>query len=732
MSSPVRALPLEQPRTVPRQPRGRPLTADRRAPATSLPTILHRVWLAAGTIGIGSLGIYEMWGVLTTARITGPQAVFLVLFSLNFLWISFAAAQATSGWVRAMSRRRRPEPSEEVVLELRTALLVPVYREDPAAISAALEVMAEGLEAEAPGRFAFFILSDTNRADAWIDEEARFRPLIEASRPGCPIYYRRRADNAERKAGNIMDWVEGFGAGYDAMIILDADSLMAPRTLITLAKRLQAEPGVGLIQTLPALVRAESLFGRMQQFANRCYGPIFGGGLAAWHGASSNYWGHNAIIRVRAFAEAARLPLLPGKPPWGGHVLSHDFVEAAFLRRAGWGVCLHDDLDGSYEEGPPSLMDLLVRDRRWCQGNLQHTRFLFAPGFSWPSRIHLAVGIMSYGSALLWFSMIVVGLGIAVQAEVTRPEYFATPNLLPTWPVFDAERAIRLFAGSMALVLYPKVLGLLLALLRPSLRRGFGGAHTLLASVFAETLLSALYAPVIMASQCRIIVAILLGRDAGWSPQRRADGSVPFGQAVRLHARHFLLGVGFTLLAAYLNVYLALWLLPITLGLLVAAPLSYLSAHPGAGRAVRRAGLLQIPEEATGRRPAVLEAFEARLSALETKEEDERRPLERLAEDPALCAWHVEQLAPAPTGFSPPLVLAEAKAVRSESVSGLEDWLTEKERLALLMSPNLGAYLSRLKHKGRGRREEGALPPLLDRERRRDRAPRRSSDSGRG
>src|SRR5690606_39026581 len=168
-----------------------------------------------------------------------------------------------------------------------------------------------------------------------------------------------------------------------------------------------------LIQTVPSLVNAQTLMARSQQFAMRAYGQIFGTGLAWWSGGAGNFWGHNAIIRVAAFAAHAGLPELPGKGPLGGHILSHDFVEAALLRRAGWRVEIAPEIEGSYEESPPTLDDLVARDRRWAQGNLQHLKLIGARGLDPASRAHIFSGVMGYASALLWFSLILVSATLA-------------------------------------------------------------------------------------------------------------------------------------------------------------------------------------------------------------------------------------------------------------------------------------------------------------------------------
>ena len=249
------------------------------------------------------------------------------------------------------------------------------------------------------------------------------------------------------------------------MVILDADSLMTGEALVQLVAAMEAHPQVGLIQTLPLVVNRHTLFARAQQFAARVYGPVIAAGVAYWHRGDSSYWGHNAIIRTRAFIAHAGLPDLPGQPPFGGPILSHDFVEAALLRRAGWKVYLVPEITGSYEESPPSLLDFADRDRRWCQGNLQHSRLLTARGLYWLSRLHLVLGIMSYLASPIWLLFIILGLLLALQAHFLRPEYFPQEfALFPTWPVFDPERAVRLFSGTMGVLLAPKLFGYVLVL----------------------------------------------------------------------------------------------------------------------------------------------------------------------------------------------------------------------------------------------------------------------------
>ena len=334
-----------------------------------------------------------------------------------------------------------------------------------------------------------------------------------------------------------------FGGAYEHMIVLDADSLMEGDTIVRLAAAMEGHPKVGLIQTLPQLLNGNTMFARLQQFAGRVYGPSIARGIAWWHGAESNYWGHNAIIRIRAFADHAGLPLLKGGKPFGGHILSHDFIEAALMRRAGWGVHMVPQLGGSYEECPPTLTDYAIRDRRWCQGNLQHAAVVPARGLHWVSRLHLMQGIGSYITAPMWLLFLLIGILISLQSQFIPPDYFPRgATLFPQWPMQDPVRAAYVFGGTMALLVMPKLFGWFGMLVHRRDRLGMGGALRGLVSVVIEVLVSALIAPVMMLMQSRSVMEILLGRDAGWSAQRRDDGNFARGEFARAYAFPTMLG----------------------------------------------------------------------------------------------------------------------------------------------------------------------------------------------
>jgi membrane glycosyltransferase len=568
--------------------------------------------------------------------------------------------------------------------------LMPTYNESPTRVMAGLEAIDEELRAlHAEQSFDIFILSDTTNPDVWIEEERAFLDLRARTGGETRIFYRHRAKNTARKAGNIADWVERFGAAYPQFLILDADSVMRGETLLALVRSMEAHPDVGLIQTLPIITGGTTLFARMQQFAGRVYGPVIAHGIAWWHGAEGNYWGHNARIRTRAFAEQAGLPELPGRKPFGGHILSHDFIEAALMRRGGWAIHMMPGLEGSYEESPPSLVDLSVRDRRWCQGNLQHIAVLPARGLHWISRMHLLNGIGSYITAPLWLLFLLSGVLIALQARFVPPDYFPEgKSLFPQWPVIDPVRAMWVFIGTMALLLVPKLLGTLTVMVRRNLRRGCGGVLGLVASLLFETLIAGLMAPVVMLTQSIDVVAILLGRDSGWNVQRRDDGGIPFRTIVRQYRRHTILGLLLGVGAWAVSPYLAFWMLPVVLGLALAVPLAALTGRRSWGQALRRMGLLRIPEETHP--PDVLQR-----AALLSREASARPVCNDtlvLLRDPVLLSAHRHMLPPGRRpGVDPlnvPLLTGSAKLEEAASVETVWPALSGAEKAAVLSDAN--------------------------------------------
>ena len=454
---------------------------------------------------------------------------------------------------------------------------------------------------------------------------------------------------------------------------------------------MESHPTTALIQTQPVVVNARTMFSRLQQFSGRVYGPLIAAGNAWWHGGDDNYWGHNAIIRIQAFAAEAGLPELRGRKPFGGHILSHDFVEAALMRRAGWAIYMVPDIGGSFEEIPPTLLDFAARDRRWCQGNLQHLAVLPARGLHWVSRLHLLTGIGSYVTAPLWLIFLVLGLLISLQAHFIRPEYFPKGfSLFPTWPQQDPVLAAWVFAATMGLLILPKLLAYLVLISNRKERTGFAGSARALAGVICETVLAALIAPSMMILQSKAVIEILAGRDAGWQVQRRSDGQLARREIYQKLAGPTLCGLVLSLCAYAVSLPLLLWMSPVVLGLLLSIPLGIMTSAR-----LSTPGIFATPE--TNSPPAVLRrANELAASA----PPDMPGALRQLSRNPELLSEHLESLSPPrPPRFGPvnvPLATATAKVEECESLEDADAWLDRSELHALLGHPSLLARVLRL------------------------------------
>jgi membrane glycosyltransferase len=653
---------------------------------------LRRAYIFIGTAALTLGGCYEMYQVLQVGGITTLEAMVLILFVLLFAWIAFSFMSTLAGFFVLLFRKQDPlgidpnAPHPQV--RSRNAMLVPTYNEDPYRVMARLRAIYESVEeTECASQFDWYVLSDTTNPSIWIAEEkcfVRLRREAAADR----LFYRHRPENTARKSGNIEDWVKRFGGGYDHMIILDADSLMTGDTIVRLAAAMERHPNVALIQTLPIVVNAATLFARLQQFAGRLYGPLIAAGIAWWHGSEGNYWGHNAIIRVRAFAQDAGLPELRGRKPFGGHILSHDFIEAALMRRAGWAIHMAPALGGSFEECPPSLLDFAARDRRWCQGNLQHLAVLPARGLHWVSRLHLLTGIGSYLTAPLWLIFLAMGILISLQAQFVRPEYFPKGfSLFPQWPAQDPVLAAWVFLGTMGLLIVPKLLAFVLLLTQSEIRKRFGGGFATLTGIFIETFLSSLIAPVMMIFQSTAVGEILLGRDAGWQVQRRDDGGVPRSETVRRYALPTLVGIIMAIAAYAVSLPLLLWMTPVIVGLLLAIPIALLSSI-SSGRTSPPTWLFATPEQMSP--PQVLIRANQLAAASQAAIVC---PLLELRNDRALLKAHLANLPASGKRIrgqvNPHLAIARAKIEDAESLEEALRFLTSRETFATLNAPAL-------------------------------------------
>jgi membrane glycosyltransferase len=507
----------------------------------------------------------------------------------------------------------------------RTALVMPIYEEDPERVFAGLLAMRESLSVTPGGdAFEIFVLSDSRKPEQVAEEERAFRRIAGATTAtNIRVFYRRRAKNERAKAGNLAEFFERFGDRYTYAVILDADSLMRGDTLVEMVRRMEQAPRVALLQAPLFLHGASTLFARAQQFAASVNGPMFTTGLGFVSGPHGNYFGHNAIVRVRAFLDCCALPVLKGQPPLGGHILSHDFVEAALLCRAGWEVRIADDLGGSWEELPPSLPEYVARDRRWCQGNLQHLRIAVAEGLQPMSRLHMLVGAASYLAGPAWLAFLTVGVWLAYDVQK---------------PLVSAGLAIALTIATATLLLGPRLLGLISTLIDGERRRGHGGLLRLTFSVLAELALGSLLAPLLMMHHTRIVLSILVGGAVKWGAQKRHSSS-QFGTIVRAEMPSTIAGLAAAAWLSQAAPGLLLWVAPIWVPLALSIPIALFVSSDLMGSLFRKLGLLRVPSEVA---PDELELRVNDLRSLTTSDDSAR--FRDLVLDPMLVATQLAKL----------------------------------------------------------------------------------------
>ncbi len=581
-------------------PRPAPLE---RAPWMAAATRRRRLLLAL-VLGSATLATLILDAGSPAGADSGWTALQTGLFALLFAWVAAGCTTAVMGYLSLRRGDRHALSAESVAgrpidASARTAIVMPICNEDVVTVVAGLRATVESLKhAGAPtGLFDVFLLSDTPDAALREAEVAAWQRLrAELGQDGEParIFYRWRRRRSGKKAGNVADFCRRWGRSYRYMVVLDADSVMGGEALLAMVRVMEAHPRVGILQTAPRTWGLDSLHARLQQFSGRLTGPLFSAGLRYWQLGESHYWGHNAILRIEPFMRHCALSTLPGRGGLSGTILSHDFVEAALMRRAGYEVWLLPELDGSYEQAPPHLVEELQRDRRWCQGNLQNARLVVEPGLAGVHRAMFVTGAMSYAASPLWLAFVLLG-ALPWLLPAASPAPLAGPPLA----------AIALWGTTLAMLFLPRVLAVRLVLLRRQ-QAGYGGGGRLMLSAVLEALLSALQAPVRMLAHSIFVLGALTGIKLGWQSPAREAQAVGWGEA----ARQF--GLGALLSAGLLAWWLAgqpddAWrVLPLLLPLVVAVPLTVLTSRRSLGAAWRARGWLLIPEETQA--PPVLEA----------------------------------------------------------------------------------------------------------------------------
>ena len=602
------------------------------------------------------LGAWLLWRTFLPEGISVLEAIQIVLFILLFQQIATGFWLVIFGFAMTLMGGDRLQIARTLTDELpangdlsdpavaarheppATAIVLPIFNEDVDRVFCGIEAMWRGLEEAGGGEeFDFFILSDSNKPENWLKEEMAWLDLCRKLGGFGRIFYRKRRTPRNSKSGNVADFCRRWGAKYRYMVVLDADSIMTGRILRRLVAMMERNPRVGLIQTGPQLAFGRTLFRRMQQFAARVYAPLFAAGSNYWHLFASNYWGHNAIIRIRPFIEYCDLPELPETDSSRRHIFSHDTVEAALMRKAGYDVWFAYTEEGSYEEGPPNLSDSLARDRRWCMGNLQHFWFLFAPGIDFANRFHIWMGLMAYLGSPIWLLFLIVG---AVDLAVKHR--FSLLSSLPGSAISQSGEAVQtLLLATLALLFVPKLLAVLLTLPRA---KNHGGSIRLFAGMLIETAIWTLLAPAIMLYYTQFVFMNLMGRQVRWSAQNRTDEGLGFLESFRI----FWLPPTAALAAGTALVHWApqelVLLSPILAGWLLAPVLAWMTSLPQLGEWTRRFKLFFIPEEDPKLSPRELQFVERCGEPADRAWEFPFGGIARVVIDPLAHAVHVALL----------------------------------------------------------------------------------------
>ncbi|WP_084591542.1 glucans biosynthesis glucosyltransferase MdoH [Gilvimarinus agarilyticus] len=594
---------------------------DNRAEIKLSGILARRVLFFTLVFLLGALGIGMMFEILRSNGVTVLEISLLLLFGITFLWIVFAFTSGAIGFVLQLLRldpltlqRQTSVPSPEPAVSTRTAVIMPVYNEDTARVIAGFEVSLRSLEATGQlEAFDFYLLSDTQDPEIARAEAGAWQQLCQRLGPlASHVHYRRRTDNSGRKVGNVSDFCCRWGDAYESMIVLDADSVMTGECMLSLVHAIEQNPTAALVQTVPIPVRQETMFGRFLQFAADLYSPMLATGLAFWQTDTANYWGHNAIIRIEPFLQHCGLPELKGPGPFGGEILSHDFVEAAMLRRAGWNVILLADARGSFEEVPSNLLDYATRDRRWVQGNMQHLALLTGSRLHGVNRLHFLLGAVAYASSLLWLLMLALSTIDAVVRALSSNVFFTSGfQMFPNWPIAKTGLIFSLLSFTVALLILPKVFGVVIALLQR--RAQFGGAWRLTVGAIIETLFAILIAPLMMVFHAYFVVSVLIGHKVSWNAQGREGRMVPWGEAFSHTFPATFVAILWGALTYVLTPVFFWWMTPVLAGLVLAAPIVRYSSSLALGLWLRDLGIFIAPSEAE--EPPVLAALSVSLQA---------------------------------------------------------------------------------------------------------------------
>jgi membrane glycosyltransferase len=461
------------------------------------------------------------------------------------------------------------------------AVTMTIRNEDPARAFLRLRTVKQSLDATGHGdKFDYYILSDSSRPEVSAAEAAEYEKWRGEPGTASRIFYRRREVNTGYKAGNVRDFLDRWGSRYDIMVPLDADSLMTGAAILRLVRIMQANPRLGILQSLVVGMPSPSFFARVFQFGMRHAMRSFIGGSAWWHADCGPFWGHNAAVRVAPFREHCRLPELQGKPPFGGPILSHDQIEAALMRNADYEVRVLPEEDGSWEEMPPALPDFAVRDLRWCQGNLQYFKLIDLPRLA-TSRFNIAFAIQMFVGIAAYVLFVV----LAAVAAATSPAGVG----------FPVASALGLYLVWVAMYLTPKFAGVADAALRSA--RRYGGLGRLLQGATLDIVFTVFLSSITMVGQTIFMVALLFGQKITWDGQRRDRYRLAWREAFAIFWPHTLFAALLIAMLAVTQPVAIIWFLPFLAGPLLSVPFAVITASPSLGALAAERKLCAIPEE---------------------------------------------------------------------------------------------------------------------------------------
>lgn len=532
------------------------------------------------------------------------QGFIIALFAILFLWISIGFWTSIMGLILAIIGKDRytipipSDPASHINNTHRTALVMPICNEDVARVFAGLEATYQSLVETGHAKHCdFYILSDTNDPDLYINELKAWTDFnAQKEDNGCNIFYRHRKRRVKRKSGNIDDFCRRWGHLYEYMMILDADSIMTGDCILKMIAMMEMTPNAGILQSPPKSVRMKTLYGRIQQFANQIYSDIFCSGTHFWQLNEAQYWGHNAMIRLKPFIEHCILsPLQKRKGPL--HILSHDLVEASLMRRAGYGVWIAYNLLGSFEELPGNMIEDLKRDNRWCMGNLINLRLIFKSGITLTHRVMFATSGMAYISSLLWLVFLIFSTLLLLVFNFSEPQYFYQSNqFYPTWPKWDEQLAIRLLSTTLILLFAPKFFSYGIILVRTR-AKDVGGIFKLTLSIIIEMIWSMILAPIRMIFHSKFVVKAWLGSKIQWKSPSRNDDSLTWGESFYFCWPLSLLGIVWLGVIIWLNPQFTYWYIAILIPLTISPLVIRISGLSSIGMKAKTAGLFLTPEE---------------------------------------------------------------------------------------------------------------------------------------